>query len=66
MTYEAIAAQVGLTRTEVFNISQRFAARGAAGLKNGLRGSASYGMHTSHYRCGEILRLQESQVPTVT
>ena len=38
LTYDAIAAQVGLTRTGVFNICQRFAERGAAGLKSGPRG----------------------------
>ena len=38
MTYDAIAAQVGLTRTGVFDICQRFAERGAAGLKTGPRG----------------------------
>ena len=37
LTYDAIAAQVGLTRTGVFNIGQRFAERGAAGLKSGPR-----------------------------
>jgi transposase len=37
-TYDAIAAQVGLTRTGVFNICKRFAERGAAGLKSGPRG----------------------------
>src|SRR4028119_625936 len=40
MTYDAIAAQVGLTRTGVFNICRRFAERGAAGLKSGPRGPA--------------------------
>ena len=40
MTYDAIAAQVGLTRTGVFDICQRFAERGAAGLKTGPRGPA--------------------------
>jgi len=40
MTYDAIAAQVGLTRTGVFNICKRFAERGAAGLKSGPRGPA--------------------------
>ena len=29
-TYDAIAARVGLTRTGVFDIGQRFAGRGAA------------------------------------
>jgi transposase len=40
MTYDAIAAQAGLTRTGVFDICKRFAARGAAGLKSGRRGAA--------------------------
>lgn len=40
MTYEAIAAQVGLTRTGVFDICQRFAERDGAGLKSGPRGPA--------------------------
>ena len=40
MTYYAIAAQVGLTRAGVFDICQRFAQRGAAGLKSGRRGPA--------------------------
>jgi transposase len=38
MIYDAIAAQVGLTRTGVFDICKRFAERGAAGLKSGPRG----------------------------
>jgi transposase len=38
MTYDAIAAQVGLTPTGVFDICRRFAERGAAGLKTGRRG----------------------------
>src|ERR687886_3086500 len=37
-TYDAIAAQVGLSPTGVFDICQRFAERGAAGLKTGPRG----------------------------
>lgn len=40
LTYDAIAAQVGLTRTGVFDICQRFATRGTAGLKSGPRGPA--------------------------
>jgi transposase len=40
MTYEAIAAQVGLTRTGVFNICQRYELRGRAGLKSGRKGPA--------------------------
>src|SRR3954465_15991555 len=38
MTYDAIAAQVGLTPTGVFDICKRYAERGAAGLKSGPRG----------------------------
>jgi transposase len=37
-TYDAIAAQVGLSPTGVFDICGRFAERGAAGLKTGPRG----------------------------
>jgi len=38
MTYAAIAGQVGLSRTGVFNICQRFAAEGAKGLVSKPRG----------------------------
>jgi transposase len=38
LTYDAIAAQVGLSPTGVFDICQRFAERGPAGLKTGPRG----------------------------
>jgi transposase len=38
MTYAAIAAQVGLSPTGVFDICKRFAERGTAGLKTGPRG----------------------------
>ncbi len=38
LTYDAIAAQVGLTRTGVFNICQRFAERGGAGRSGARRG----------------------------
>src|SRR3954452_9861409 len=38
MTYDAIAAQTGLTATGVFDICKRYAERGAAGLKTGPRG----------------------------
>src|ERR1700712_5527535 len=38
MTYEAIAAQVGLSPTGVLNTCHRYAERGAAGLKSGPRG----------------------------
>ena len=39
-TYAAIAAQVGLSPTGVFDICKRYAERGAAGLKTGPRGPA--------------------------
>ena len=39
-TYTAIAAQVGLTPTGVFDICKRFAERGPAGLKSQRRGPA--------------------------
>jgi transposase len=38
MTYEAIAAQVGLSATGVLDICKRYAEQGAAGLKTGPRG----------------------------
>jgi transposase len=38
LTYQAIAAQVGLSRTGVFDICQRFATEGAKGLVNKPRG----------------------------
>src|ERR687885_678063 len=38
MTYDAIAAQVGLSPTGVFDICKRFAERGMAGLRTGPRG----------------------------
>lgn len=40
LTYEAIAAQVGLTRTGVFNICRRFAEQGLTRLASGPRGPA--------------------------
>src|SRR3954449_5788124 len=40
MTYDAIAAQVGLSATGVFDICKRYAERGAAGLKSGPHGPA--------------------------
>src|ERR687886_2297363 len=38
LTYDEIAAQVGLSATGVLNICHRYAERGAAGLKSGPRG----------------------------
>ena len=40
-TYAAIAAQVGLTQTGVFDICKRFAEHGPAGLKSKPRGPAA-------------------------
>ena len=40
LTYDAIAVQVGLSRTGVFNICRRFAEQGLAGLASGPRGPA--------------------------
>ena len=40
LTYDAIAAQVGLTRAGVFDICRRFAEQGLAGLASGPRGPA--------------------------
>src|SRR3954471_16423305 len=40
MTYDAIAAQTGLTRTGVFNICRRYDQHGRAGLKSGRKGPA--------------------------
>src|SRR3982751_4210662 len=37
-TYAAIAAQVGLSPTGVFDVCKRYAERGAAGLRTGPRG----------------------------
>jgi transposase len=41
LTYDAIAVQVGLSRTGVFNICRRFAEQGLAGLASGPRGPAA-------------------------
>ena len=55
LTYGAIAAQVGLTQTGVFDICKRFAEHGEAGLKSGLRGPEP--------GCGRLLdRRQEAEV----
>jgi transposase len=43
LTYEAIAAQVGLTRTGVFNVRRRFAEQGRAGLASRPRGPTRTG-----------------------
>ena len=41
LSYEAIAAQTGLSRTGVFDICRRYAEHGLAGLQSGPRGPAS-------------------------
>ena len=41
LSYDAIAAQVGLTRTGVFDICRRFAEQGLAGLARPSRKSRS-------------------------
>src|ERR671917_65130 len=54
MTYDAIAAQVGLTQTGVFDICKRFAERGAAGPKTGPRGpEPGYGRFLNAEQEGE-------------
>ncbi|EIM30949.1 transposase [Microvirga lotononidis] len=40
LTYDAIAAQAGLTRTRVFDVCRRFAEQGQAGLATAPRGPA--------------------------
>jgi transposase len=63
-SYDAIAAQVGLTRTGVFDICQRFAARGAAGLKSGPRGPApGYGRFLNAGQEGEVRELIRRHTP---
>src|SRR4028119_2085735 len=58
LTYDAIAAQVGLTRTGVFNICRRFAEQGLTGLASGPRGPAP---GTGRY----LTAKQEAQVRAV-
>jgi transposase len=64
LTYDAIAAQVGLTRTGVFNICRRFAERGAAGLKSGPRGPApGTGRYLDAQQEAEVRRLICAHMP---
>src|SRR4028118_2197833 len=58
LTCDAIAAQVGLTRTGVFNICRRFAEQGLTGLAGGRRGPAP-----GTGRC--LTAEQEAQVGTL-
>jgi transposase len=63
-TYAAIAAQVGLTQTGVFNICRRFAERGAAGLRSGPRGPAlGTGRYLDAGQEAEVQRLIRRHTP---
>src|ERR671926_1151248 len=64
MTYDAIAAQVGLSPTGVFNICLRYAERGAAGLKTGRRGpEPGHGRFLSAEQEGKTRALIRRHVP---
>ena len=64
MTYGAIAAQVGLTQTGVFDICKRYAERGAAGLKTGPRGPApGHGRFLDAGQEAEVRALIRRHVP---
>ncbi|MBI0539183.1 IS630 family transposase [Roseomonas sp. KE2513] len=63
-TYAAIAAQVGLTPTGVFDICKRFAARGRAGLKSRARGPAQgHGSLLAEEQEAEVQALIRKQMP---
>ena len=63
-TYAAIAAQVGLTPTGVFDICKRFAARGRAGLKSKARGPApGHGSLLAEEQEAEVQALIRKQMP---
>src|SRR5579884_4346147 len=64
LTYEAIAAQTGLSQTGVFNICQRFAEHGLAGLHSGPRGPApGSGRFLNAAQEAEICALMCRQMP---
>ena len=64
LTYEAIARQVGLTRNGVFDICQRYAARGEAGLRSGPRGPApGTGRFLTAAQEAEVRRLIRRHTP---
>jgi transposase len=64
MTYDAIAAQVGLTRTGVFDICKRFARQGKAGLKSGRKGPApGHGRLLSAHQEREVRSLIRRHTP---
>ncbi|TPG41856.1 helix-turn-helix domain-containing protein [Roseomonas nepalensis] len=63
-TYAAIAAQVGLTPTEVFDICKRLAARGRAGLKSKARGPApGHGSLLAEEQEAEVQALIRKRMP---
>jgi transposase len=63
-TYTAIAAQVGLTPTGVFDICKRFAERGPAGLKSQRRGPApGHGCLLTAEQEAEVQALIRQQMP---
>src|SRR5919199_397628 len=63
-TYDAIAAQVGLSPTGVFDICKRFAERGPAGLKTGPRGPGpGYGRFLDADREAEACDLIRRHTP---
>src|SRR4051794_3067702 len=63
-TYDAIAAQVGLSPTGVFDICKRYAERGAAGLKTGPRGpEPGYGRFLDADQEAEARRLVQRLTP---
>ena len=64
LTYDAIAAQVGLTRTGVFDVCKRFAERGAAGLKTGPRGpEPGHGRFLDAYQEAAVRELVRRHTP---
>src|SRR5215218_1509519 len=63
-TFAAIAAQVGLTPTGVFDICKRFAERGPAGLKSQSRGPApGHGCLLTAEQEAEVQVLIQQQMP---
>ena len=63
-TYAAIADQVGLTPTGVFDICKRFAERGTAGLKSQRRGpEPGYGSLLTAEQEAEVQALIRKQMP---
>ena len=63
-TYAAIAAQVGLTQTGVFDICKRFAEHGLAGLKSKPRGPATgHGSLLTAEQEAEVQALIRQQMP---